>query len=57
VKFIDERKGHRVGPNGLRRGVESICAVLTQCGAAIAPSTYYDAAGGCHHPKRCAMRI
>jgi putative transposase len=44
VRFIDEHKSHRVGPNGLRWGVESICAVLTEHGAAIAPSTYYDAA-------------
>ena len=42
MKFIDERKGHRVG-DGLRWGVESICTVLSEHGAAIAPSTYYDA--------------
>jgi hypothetical protein len=41
VKFIDEHTGHRVG-DGLRLGVESICAVLSANGAAIAPSTYYD---------------
>jgi putative transposase len=41
VKFIDEHTGHRVG-DGLRWGVESICAVLSENGAAIAPSTYYD---------------
>jgi putative transposase len=42
VKFIDEHKDHRVG-DGLRWGVESICTVLSEHGAAIAPSTYYDA--------------
>ena len=42
MKFIDERKGHRVG-DGLQWGVESICTVLSEHGAAIAPSTYYDA--------------
>jgi putative transposase len=42
VTFIDERQGHRVG-DGLRWGVESMCAVLSEHGATIAPSTYYDA--------------
>jgi putative transposase len=42
VKFVDEHQGHRVG-EGLRWGVESICAVLSEHGAVIAPSTYYDA--------------
>jgi putative transposase len=42
VKFIDEYKGYRVD-DGLRWGVESICAVLSEHGALIAPSTYYDA--------------
>jgi len=36
VRFISEHKN--------RFGVEPICRVLTQHGAAIAPSTYYDAA-------------
>jgi putative transposase len=40
VTFIDEHKGHRVG-DGLRWGVESMCAVLSEHGATIAPSTYY----------------
>jgi putative transposase len=41
VAFIREHQGHRdVG--GLRWGVESICAVLTEHGCAIAPSTYYE---------------
>jgi putative transposase len=42
VKFVDEHRGHRVG-EGLRWGVESICAVLSENGAVIAPSTYYAA--------------
>jgi putative transposase len=42
VRFIDEHKGHRVG-DGLRWGVESMCAVLSEHGATIAPSSYYDA--------------
>jgi putative transposase len=42
VKFIDEHADHRVG-DGLRWGVESICAVLSDSGAPIAPSTYYEA--------------
>ena len=42
MKFIDEYKGYRVD-DGLRWGVESICAVLSEHDASIAPSTYYDA--------------
>jgi putative transposase len=42
VRFIDEHAGHSVG-DGLRWGVESICAVLSEHGASIAPSTYYEA--------------
>lgn len=55
MRFIDEHKGHRVGPSGLRWGVESICAMLTEHGAAIAPSTYYDAATHStpHRGSRC----
>ncbi len=41
VRFINENKDSRVG-GGLRWGVESICAVLTEHGAKIAPSTYYE---------------
>jgi putative transposase len=41
VRFIDEHKDRTHG--GLRWGVESICAVLSEHGAKIAPSTYYDA--------------
>jgi len=41
VRFIDEHKDCEFG--GLRWGVESICAVLSEHGARIAPSTYYEA--------------
>ncbi len=41
MKFIDEHKDSDRG--GLRWGVESICTVLSEHGASIAPSTYYDA--------------
>jgi putative transposase len=43
VRFIDEHKARRVGVAGLRWGVEPICAVLSEHGCLIAPSTYYDA--------------
>jgi len=43
VTFIAEHKDRTDG--GLRWGIESICAVLTQHGCSIAPSTYYDARG------------
>jgi putative transposase len=42
VRFIAGHKGRAEG--GLRWGVESICAVLSEQGCPIAPSTYYDAA-------------
>lgn len=42
MTFIDEHKGHR-GGDGLAWGVESMCAVLSEHGAMIAASTYYDA--------------
>jgi putative transposase len=54
VRFIAEHKDHRVGPDGLRWGVESICAVLSEHGCPIAPSTYYDAAG--RAPSQRALR-
>jgi len=41
VRFIDEHVGNRED-EGLRWGVESICAVLTELGAKIAPATYYE---------------
>ena len=40
VQYIDSVAGNRDG-DGLRWGVESICAQLTKLGAPIAPSTYY----------------
>ncbi|TXK52137.1 IS3 family transposase, partial [Salinibacterium sp. dk5596] len=43
VAFIEAHKDRTDG--GLRWGVESICSVLTEHGARIAPSTYYDARG------------
>jgi putative transposase len=42
VRFVAEHKDRTDG--GKRWGVESICAVLTEHGCPIAPSTYYDAA-------------
>jgi putative transposase len=44
VEFIGAHVGHR-DSDGLRWGVESICAVLTEHGLKIAPSTYYDCRG------------
>jgi putative transposase len=44
VRFIDEHVGSR-DDDGLRWGVESICAVLTELGAKIAPATYYEHRG------------
>jgi putative transposase len=41
VQYIDSVAGNREG-GGLRWGVESICAQLTELGARIAPSTYYE---------------
>jgi putative transposase len=41
VGYIDSVAGNRDG-DGLRWGVESICAQLTELGAPIAPSTYYE---------------
>jgi putative transposase len=41
VEFIRDHAGHR-DPGGLRWGVEPICAVLTEHGLKIAPSTYYE---------------
>lgn len=43
MSFIEQHKDRRDG--GLRWGVESICAVLTQHDVKIAPSTYYAAGG------------
>nr|NYG12860.1 hypothetical protein [Nocardioides lianchengensis] len=48
MAYIDEHVGVRHddadGP-GLRWGVESICAQLTELGAKIAPATYYEHRG------------
>ncbi|WP_413466837.1 IS3 family transposase [Microbacterium sp. LRZ72] len=49
MTFIDEHKDRADG--GLRWGVESICAVLTQHDVRIAPSTYYDARGRQPSPR------
>jgi putative transposase len=43
IAFITEHKDHRVA-DGLRWGVEPMCAVLTEHGIAIATSTYYECA-------------
>jgi putative transposase len=43
VRFIAEHKDRCDG--GLRWGVESICATLTEHGCPVAPSTYYEAVG------------
>jgi len=52
VRFIAEHKDRADG--GLRWGVESICAVLSEHGSAIAPSTYYEAAS--RPPSKRAVR-
>lgn len=50
VRYIDEHVGQRED-GGLRWGVESICAVLTELGAKIAPATYYE-----HRGRRATKR-
>mgnify|MGYP001943531578 CR=1 FL=1 len=40
MEFIDTHVGER--PEGLRWGVETICAQLIELGAKIAPATYYE---------------
>jgi transposase InsO family protein len=45
VKFIGAHRGHRVGADGLIWGVEPICAVLSEHGIRIAPSTFYEHLG------------
>lgn len=42
MTFIDASVGRQVD-GGLVWGVESMCAVLSEHGCAIAPSTYYEA--------------
>ena len=50
IRFIAEHKDHQVpGPDGgagLRWGAEAICAVLSEHGVPISPSTYYEWASG-----------
>ena len=41
MRYIDEHVG-TCHEDGLRWGVESICAVLTELGCKIAPATYYE---------------
>jgi hypothetical protein len=41
VRYIDSVARNRDG-DGRRLGLESICAQLTELGATIAPSTYYE---------------
>ena len=44
IAFIDEHRGDPVeGSPGRVLGVEPICAVLSEHGVKIAPSTYYEA--------------
>ena len=48
MAYIDEHVGERnedADGQGLRWGVESICALLTELGAKIAPATYYEHRG------------
>jgi putative transposase len=52
IAFIREHKDRRDG--GLRWGVEPICAVLSEHGCRIAPSTYYGRA--CRGPSRRDQR-
>ena len=46
IRFIAEHKDHQVpdpdGGAGLRWGVEPMCAVLSEHGVPISPSTYYE---------------
>jgi putative transposase len=53
VRFIDAHAG-RVTVDGLRWGVESICAALAEQGTPIAPSTYYARRG--RRPSRRVLR-
>ncbi|MEP6664926.1 MAG: hypothetical protein ABJA81_00640 [Nocardioidaceae bacterium] len=53
VAFI-AASADRVSADGLRWGVEPICAVLTEKGVKIAPSTYYAARN--RAPSRGAQR-
>ena len=52
MRFVGEHKDCTDG--GLRWGVESICSVLTEHGAKIAPSSYYETVS--RRPSRKALR-
>lgn len=52
MKFVGDHKDRSDG--GRRWGVESICAVLTEHGVRIAPSTYYEAVA--RRPSARALR-
>ena len=52
MEFIDTHVGEQ--PEGLRWGVETICAQLTELGAKIAPATYYEHRAGV--PSKRAVR-
>lgn len=41
MRYVDEHVGTQ-REDGLRWGVESICAALTELGAKIAPATYHE---------------
>ncbi|TSD39678.1 DDE-type integrase/transposase/recombinase [Rhodococcus sp. KBS0724] len=42
MDFVGTHRGNRVGADGLFWGVDSMCAVLSEHGIHIAPSTYYE---------------
>ena len=46
IRFITEHRAHHEpgldGEAGLRWGVEPLCAVLSEHGVKISPSTYYE---------------
>ncbi len=54
MRFIAEHANRTEG--GLRWGVEPICAVLSEHGCLIAPSTYYDARTSVDHPSPRELR-
>jgi putative transposase len=55
VRFIEDHADRRVA-GGLRWGVEPICAVLSEHGWPIAPSTYYEARARAEKPPRRVLR-
>lgn len=54
MRFINEHAART--SCGRRWGVESICGQLTELGAPIAPSTYYDARRAFEQPPAAALR-